>query len=246
MDADPSRFAFREDPGPVGTVRIIDPDEAKPLHARVYDEVWREIPGFVDAQRRLVGGCTASPTRNTGAAGAGPKFVRSCSSSTTSRSPMRSIGSSRGWEDGFSAGRVRLLVETLAATPVATRELWRFVFGIDLIVRIRGKYDPASPLFLLMTDPAQPAAPGLRRPLAPVRRSRGPRWLGGRTTATTRSSSRYVTTFCPWNAGPLARRTGRLGRTDDAAELELDSADLASAYLGAFDFDRLAPGGARA
>jgi predicted acetyltransferase len=45
--------------------------------------------------------------------------------------------------------------------------------------------------------------------------------------------------FCPWNAGRW--RLGRdAGRTDDDAELELDVADLASAYLGAFDFNRLA------
>jgi len=31
-----------------------------------------------------------------------------------------------------------------------------------------------------------------------------------------------------------------VGRTEDDAELELDIADLASAYLGAFDFERLA------
>jgi predicted acetyltransferase len=32
----------------------------------------------------------------------------------------------------------------------------------------------------------------------------------------------------------------KVERTDDDAELELDTADLASAYLGAFDFNRLA------
>jgi predicted acetyltransferase len=30
-----------------------------------------------------------------------------------------------------------------------------------------------------------------------------------------------------------------MGRTDDEADLELDTADLASAYLGAFDFNEL-------
>jgi predicted acetyltransferase len=45
--------------------------------------------------------------------------------------------------------------------------------------------------------------------------------------------------FCPWNVGRW--RVGHeVGRTDDEAELELDSADLASAYLGAFDFRHLA------
>ena len=43
-------------------------------------------------------------------------------------------------------------------------------------------------------------------------------------------------TFCPWNAGRW--RVGKtVGRTDDEADLELDTADLASAYLGAFDFN---------
>jgi predicted acetyltransferase len=44
--------------------------------------------------------------------------------------------------------------------------------------------------------------------------------------------------FCPWNAGRW--RIGRAARrTDDEAELELDVADLACAYLGAFTFSRL-------
>ena len=42
--------------------------------------------------------------------------------------------------------------------------------------------------------------------------------------------------FCPWNAGRW--RVGpETVRTDADAELELDIADLASAYLGAFDFN---------
>ena len=45
--------------------------------------------------------------------------------------------------------------------------------------------------------------------------------------------------FCPWNAGRW--RVGpTVERTDDEADLELDTADLASVYLGAFDFNGLA------
>jgi predicted acetyltransferase len=45
--------------------------------------------------------------------------------------------------------------------------------------------------------------------------------------------------FCPWNAGRwgVGRETAR---TDADADLELGVADLASAYLGAFSFTRLA------
>jgi predicted acetyltransferase len=45
--------------------------------------------------------------------------------------------------------------------------------------------------------------------------------------------------FCPWNAGRYRVGAG-VERTDAAADLELDVADLASAYLGGFSFARLA------
>ena len=45
--------------------------------------------------------------------------------------------------------------------------------------------------------------------------------------------------FCPWNAGRW-RVGSEVGPTEEPAELDLDVADLASVYLGAFDFSRLA------
>jgi predicted acetyltransferase len=48
--------------------------------------------------------------------------------------------------------------------------------------------------------------------------------------------------FCPWNEG--CYRAGEdAGATEDAAELRLSAADLASTYLGAFSFERLAAAG---
>ena len=48
--------------------------------------------------------------------------------------------------------------------------------------------------------------------------------------------------LCPWNAGRYRAGEGA-GRTDDEPDLELDVTDLASAYLGAFDFHRLVHAG---
>ena len=56
------------------------------------------------------------------------------------------------WQDGFSQSQVQL-VEAIATSPAATRELYRFIFGIDLVVRVQGRYDPGSPLFLMVSDP---------------------------------------------------------------------------------------------
>ena len=48
--------------------------------------------------------------------------------------------------------------------------------------------------------------------------------------------------LCTWNAGRY-RVGDDPGRTEDTADLALDVADLASAYLGAFDFNRLVHAG---
>jgi predicted acetyltransferase len=235
MRGDRSRFALRDDPGPVGTVRIVDSDEAKQLLPRVYDKVQREIPGFIERsadwweQYRL-----ADPEH--WRRGAGPKFsaVIEIDGEPVAYAIYRI---KQDWEDGFSQSEVRL-VETLAATPVATRELWRFVFGIDLVVRVRGKYDPASPLFLMVTDPRSlhlKVSDGLWLRFVDLEAALAGRTYSGEDTVVIEVRD----SFCPWNAGRW--RVGQeVGRTDDPAELELDSADLASAYLGAFDFRRLA------
>ncbi len=235
MNADRSRFAFREDPGAVGTVRIVDSDEAKQLLPRVYDQVRRDIPGFVARsgawweQYRL-----ADPEH--WRRGAGPKF---CAVIEIDDEPVAYAiyRIKNDWEDGFSQSQVRLL-ETLAVSPAAERELWRFVFGIDLIVRVRGRYDPASPLFLLVTDPRSlhlKVSDGLWLRFVDLEAA-----LAGREYSSDDTVVIEVRdSCCPWNAGRW--RVGReVGRTEEAAELELDSADLASAYLGAFDFRRLA------
>ena len=46
--------------------------------------------------------------------------------------------------------------------------------------------------------------------------------------------------FCPWNAGRWRVGPSGVERTDGEAGLALDVADLASVYLGAFTFSRLA------
>lgn len=235
MDADRSRFAFRSDPGPQGTVRMVDREEAAQLFPRVYDEARREIPGFVTRsadwweQYRL-----ADPEH--WRRGAGPKFFAALEfDGEPVGYALYRIKSE--WEAGFSKSQVRL-VEAIATSPAAERELWRFIFGIDLITRIEGRYDPGSPLFLMVVDPRSlqlRISDGLWLRLVDVDAA-----MAGRTYATDDSIVFELRDdFCPWNAGRW--RIGNVvERTDEEAELELDTGDLASAYLGAFNFNQLA------
>jgi predicted acetyltransferase len=142
------------------------------------------------------------------------------------------------WEAGFSRSQVKL-VETLAATPAGERDLWRFVFGIDLIAQIQGRLDPASPLFLMVVDPRSlrlRVSEGLWLRIVAIEAA-----LAGRSYASDDELVLDVRDeFCAWNAGRWHVSMAEVSRTDAAADLELDIADLASVYLGAFSFARLA------
>jgi len=234
MDGETARFSYRDDPGPTGAVRIVDTAEALQLLPQVYDSVRRDVPGFV-SRGSDVWELTRLADPEHWRRGAGPKFF----------AVIEIDGAAAGyaiyriksdWQDGYSQSEVRL-VEAIATSPAATRELYRFIYGIDRVVRIQGRYDPGSPLFLMVTDPRGlhlKVSEGLWLRFVDLEAA-----LAGRTYAGHDSIVIEVEdSFCPWNAGRW--RVGEtVERTDGEADLELDTADLASVYLGAFDFNEL-------
>ena len=235
LEADHARFALRDNPAPEGRVRIASLDDALEPCMQVYEAVRPVVPGFTTRSRdwwetfRL-----ADPDE--WRRGSSPKYAAIVElDGAPAAYALYRIKQS--WQHGFSHSEVRL-VETLASSPAAERELWRFVFGIDLIARVEGRVDPASPLFLMVVDARSlqlRVSEGLWLRLVDVEAA-----LAGRSYA---SDDEVVVEvrddFCQWNTGRW--RIGReVARTDDEAELELDVADLASAYLGAFSFSRLA------
>jgi predicted acetyltransferase len=234
MDGETARFSYRDDPGPTGVVRILDAAEALQVLPQVYDSVRREVPGFV-ARDSAVWELTRLADPEHWRRGAGPKFfaVIELDGEPVGYAIYR-IKSD--WQDGFSQSQV-MLVEAIATSPAATRELYRFIYGIDLVVRVHGRYDPGSPLFLMVADPRSlhlKVFEGLWLRFVDLEAA-----LTGRTYSADDAVVLEVKdSFCPWNAGRW--RVGKkVGRTDDEADLELDTADLASAYLGAFDFNEL-------
>jgi predicted acetyltransferase len=120
--------------------------------------------------------------------------------------------------------------------------LWRFLHEIDLTVRVEAYYfDPGSRLPLLVRDPRALGvrlADGLWLRLVDLDAA-----LKARSYRPAQSVVLEVTDeLCPWNAGRY-RVGDDAGRTEDTADLALDVADLASAYLGGFDFHRLVHAG---
>ncbi|MFL5737158.1 MAG: GNAT family N-acetyltransferase [Actinomycetota bacterium] len=234
MNGETAKFSYRDDPGPTGAVRIVDAAEALQVLPRVYDEVRRHVAGFV-ARDSDVWELTRLADPEHWRRGAGPKFfaVIEVDGEPVGYAIYR-IKSD--WQDGYSQSEVRL-VEAIATSAAATRELYRFIYGIDLVVRVHGRYDPGSPLFLMVRDPRSlhlKVSEGLWLRLVDLEAALAGRAYAGDDTVVIEVED----SFCPWNAGRW--RVGKtVERTDDEADVGLDTADLASVYLGAFDFNEL-------
>ncbi len=239
MKSDRARFALRDDAGPEGRARLVDKDEAYDLFRQVHERVRTIRAGMLTRteqwwkEHRL-------PDPESWRRGYSKKFYVVIELDGVAEAyAMYRIKNE--WENGMPRGHVRA-VEAAATSPQAERELWRFLHGIDLVERVEvPDLDPASCLFLAVRDPRAlglSLSDGLWLRLVDLDAAlRARSYKAGEPVVLEVRDE-----LCPWNAGRYRVGEG-VGRTDDKPDLALDVADLASAYLGAFDFHRLVRSG---
>jgi predicted acetyltransferase len=239
LDGERARFGFRNDPGGVGSVRIVDRDEAALVFPPLHDQRRRITPGmFARDAAWWSASQLADPER--WRHGAGPKFFASVDIDGEPAG-YAIYRLKQNWDDGIPRGEVRV-VDACATTTTATRELWRYLFGIDLMARVQQfMFDPNSELPLMVMDPRSlqlKVGEGLWLRLVDVEAA-----LRGRSYGDAEPVVLEVRDeVCPWNDGRY--RVGlEVERTGDEADIQLEVADLACAYLGAYDFHRLARAG---
>ena len=239
LDAERSAFKLRDDPGPRGSMRLVDATEAAELFPPIYERIRKERPGMLSrttdwwTQGRL-----ADPEH--WREGSGPKFYALLElDGEHAGYALYRIASK--WEGGTPKGEVRI-VEAFASTPEATAELWRFLFGIDLVARVKSEAaDPGWPLFALVSDPRRlhlSISDGLWLRLVDVEAAFRTRTFQGEDPVVLDVTDRLL----PRNAGRWAVGPAP-GPTDADADVAIDVTDLASAYLGALSFERLAAAG---
>jgi predicted acetyltransferase len=147
-------------------------------------------------------------------------------------------------DDATPQGRVEV-EEAIGTTPEATREIWRFVFGVDLVTRVQAWYLPADhPLFLMVKEPRR-----LRMSHNEIL------WLRIVDVKAALEARSYATDgtlvfevedeFCSWNSGryELDAGAGTVVSSDKDPELRMKIAALAAPYLGGFTFARMARSG---
>jgi len=149
------------------------------------------------------------------------------------------------WDEGF-AGSILRVIEPVATSPLAERELWRFLFGIDLVARVESFFLQVDhPLLLAVTESRRlrmRVSDGLWLRLLDVQRALGSRSYAGEGEIVLELGDEFIGD----NAGTWTVEAGRDGadvRRGGEAELRLDVRDLASAYLGGFSFGHLAEAG---
>ncbi len=240
LDADRDRAVFRGRAEPVGQARLVPLEGAQELVTDVYDRVWTENAGMFTrsdtwwTQFRL-----ADPEHERH--GGGPLF---CAVIEVDGAPegYALYRHDDSWEAGIPKTKLNVR-EAIATSPAATRELWRFLFGVDLIERVVASNLPIDhPLQLMVADP--------RRLRLGLGDALWVRFIDLEAALTARSYAAHGSlvlavqdAFCGWSAGvwqlEASSEGAQVTKASREADLRLDTADLASTYLGGFSFAQL-------
>ena len=151
------------------------------------------------------------------------------------------------WDhDGLPVGWLQIF-EEMSATPAATAQIWSYLFGIDLVARV--KYQNLAgdhPLPHMVPEVRRlrmDVKDGIHARIVDVERA-----LAGRSYAVDdRISFELTDETLEWNQGTWELDTtgddARVARTDRPADLRLTTADLGATFLGGVTFSQLTRAG---
>ena len=244
IDVDRDRAAFRTPAEWSGTVRLVDQAEAMAKFPEVHDPIAAVTPGFWKRNEawwdsQILG----DPPR--WREGSSHKLM------LLNERAGRPVGYATyriksDWGDVGSKSVLRV-VEWLAADADAARDVWQYLFGVDLIAKIHHGPGPVDhPLLLMLAEPRRLSlrvGDGLWLRILDV-----PAALSARGySADGDLVIEVVDEVLPEVAGRwrVSARGGRgeVTATDQPADLQLDITDLGAVYLGGFTFRALADAG---
>jgi predicted acetyltransferase len=222
---------------PRGTVRIVDFEESARAFPPLYEQVFAQRPGMNSRSKEWWGTRRLfdNPTRRRG----GPK-TRALLELDGKPAGYAIYWVKQDWAGGSSKGVVSIL-EAIAPTPEAARELWRWLLDFDWTSEFATDLLPLDhELFMLLAEP--------RRMRFSVNEGVWVRLIdvGAALSARRYNDGEIVLevedAFLPENAGRWRVTPSGAERTDGAADLRLDVTALGSVYLGGFTFRELVYG----
>jgi predicted acetyltransferase len=222
-----------------GQVRLVDHDEAMKTFPRIYERLRRSTPGFVLRTRDWWEKRTLDDTQEWRRAGAGP----------LNRALLELDGKPVGYalyriaQHPTEFKRTLRVQEALGLDARATRELWRFLLGVDWMEDVEARLLPLDhPIWQLV---ARPRLLGMHvwdglwvRPVDVGATLNGRTYRDGRATLEIVSDPLFED-----NVGCWTIADGRARRSSRRPDVRLDVQGLGSVYLGGFTFAELARGG---
>lgn len=234
------RATFLDDPGPVGRTRMVPAEERLKVLPSIYERVRKDIPGMYERSQTWWETHSLYDPEHF-RHGASPLF---CAVLELDGEPAAYVvyRIKARWAEDSTPASVVQVHEALAISPTATREIWRFIFGIDLVQRITASYLPADwPVFLMVDEPRRlrfSFSDSLWLRVVDIEGALSDRAYSADTTLILD----VVDGFCPWNSGrwKLDTGAGRVTKTEDDPDLRMKVNALAGPYLGGFTFSELA------
>lgn len=233
MSIERHRTTYLEDTAPAGRVRMLEPSEAFDVLGDLYERIRRETPGAFARSRTW---WERHRLRDPAGERQGGSRLRVGVWELDGTPRAYAIWRVRpDWHVANPASRLDVY-EAAGLDPLATREIWRFLFGIDLVSKITAHHLPSDhPLPHLVAEPRRLGLT-LSWPLwvrvVDVKGALEARAWSADGDVVFELSDR----FRPANDGRwhlVARDgVGKCERTDDAPDLRLSVNDLGAAYLG--------------
>ncbi len=220
--------------------RLLTLEEAIKEFPSIYDEARSDVPGMISrSETWWVNHRLADPKEDRD--GGGPMF-RVLIEHEGRPAAYALYRITHKWEETV-AGGVLEVIEAVSTSPGSNKDLWRFIFGVDLIAKIRSWFQPVdSPLLLQLQEVNRLSAglhDGLWLRIVDIGSALAARSYDGDGTLVVSVAD----PMCPWNEGvwaiEAAEGRAEVSRTDHEPMLALRIEDLGSVYLGAFTFNEL-------
>ena len=150
IDIERDRAAFLEPTRPEGRIRLLDHAETMKVVPSLYERVRAGIPGTF---RRSTDWWEGHRLHDPEKGREGSPLQRAVWEHEGDAQAYVLYRLHSDWRESMPASWLEV-VEVMAATPLAVREIWRFVFGVDLVVRIRAwMLSQDDPLFDMVAEP---------------------------------------------------------------------------------------------
>jgi predicted acetyltransferase len=234
------RAAFFREVEPVGHIRVVSAEEALEPFSQIQRRAAAQHPGmFVRSRDWWLTRRLADPEWRREGGGEMVRILLELDGRPAGYALYRlHFSMERGIPKGYTS-----VIEAVGDSAEATRELWRFLIGIDWMESVRAALLPLDhELLLLALEPRRLTfnqRDGLWVRLVDVDAA-----LNARTYKPGAPVVVEVTdAFCPWNDGVWEIGPEGATQSSRTPELRADIAALGSAYLGGFTFGELARAG---